>query len=252
MYVIYCYTNKINGKKYIGQTCLTLEERAGKNGYRYRAVHAFGEAIKKYGWPNFKGEVLEDGLTLEEANKQEQYWIAELNTLVPNGYNLAKGGNNHEWHEESKRKMSNSMKGKKPWTTGKHLSDETKEKIRQSHLGKKMSDEFREKMRLSNLGKHLTEEHKRLISEHCKGRRLSEETKKRMSEAQKKRPREQNRPYQSKAVLQFTKDGQFVAKYPSTAEVERQLGLNQSNVSACCRGQRKTVGTYIWKYEEVA
>ena len=66
---IYCYTNKINGKKYIGQTTKTLEERADKNGRGYSAQFKFGKAIEKYGWDNFLAEIietveLEDSITL--------------------------------------------------------------------------------------------------------------------------------------------------------------------------------------------
>ena len=34
-YKIYVYTNKVNGKKYVGQTSRSLRERAGKNGCQY-------------------------------------------------------------------------------------------------------------------------------------------------------------------------------------------------------------------------
>ena len=51
-----------------------------------------------------------------------------------------------------------------------------------------------------------------------------------------------------KPVYQYTKDGQFVAKYPSLIEVERQLGYSSSHISACCRGKLKTAYGYIWSY----
>ena len=44
---IYCYTNKINGMKYVGQTIKTLAARAGTNGSSYH--YKFGNAIKVYG-----------------------------------------------------------------------------------------------------------------------------------------------------------------------------------------------------------
>lgn len=34
-YKVYMYKNNINQKKYIGQTCLSLSQRAGKNGIKY-------------------------------------------------------------------------------------------------------------------------------------------------------------------------------------------------------------------------
>ena len=53
---------------------------------------------------------------------------------------------------------------------------------------------------------------------------------------------------QSKPVLQFTLDGEFVREWPSTMECERN-GFSSGNVSACCRGEKKTAYGYIWKYK---
>ena len=53
---------------------------------------------------------------------------------------------------------------------------------------------------------------------------------------------------QSKPVLQFTLDGEFVREWPSTMECERN-GFSSGNVSACCRGERKTAYGFIWMYK---
>ena len=70
------------------------------------------------------------------------------------------------------------------------------------------------------------------------GKHHSEETKKKIRE---------NTP--SKPVLQFSKDGKFIAEYPSAHEAERQTGCNNQNICACCKGTRKSTGGYIWKYD---
>lgn len=49
-------------------------------------------AIKKYGAENFKFEILLQGLTPEEADEEEVEIIKSKNSLVPNGYNVEKGG----------------------------------------------------------------------------------------------------------------------------------------------------------------
>lgn len=54
----------------------------------------------------------------------------------------------------------------------------------------------------------------------------------------------------SKPVLQFTLDDILVKEYPSTKQVERELGFNQGHISACCKGKRKTAYGYKWKYKE--
>lgn len=54
-----------------------------------------------------------------------------------------------------------------------------------------------------------------------------------------------------KSVLQFTKNGEFIKEYPSTCEASRQTGINQSNISACCRGHKRYrhAGGFIWKFK---
>ena len=54
----------------------------------------------------------------------------------------------------------------------------------------------------------------------------------------------------SKPVLQFTKQGEFIKKWKSTREVERELGFNHSNIAQCCQGKLKSSNGYEWKYLE--
>lgn len=92
-YKIYVYTNKINNKKYVGQTCVTLYERAEKNGIGYKNCSRFWNAIQKYGWENFEPEILYDNLTKEEADTLEIQTIASLHTQNDKyGYNIRGGG----------------------------------------------------------------------------------------------------------------------------------------------------------------
>ena len=95
---IYLITNKINGKKYIGQTRTTVEERW----YRHclhaqnpkRAIGIDG-AIRKYGAENFDYKVIKE-CPIEELDKWEIYYIKEYNTYQGDntdiGYNLTLGG----------------------------------------------------------------------------------------------------------------------------------------------------------------
>ena len=86
--------------------------------------------------------------------------------------------------EETKRKMSVSLKGrtfseetrKKMSEAKKHMSDETKRKIGEAKKGEK--NPF--------YGKHFSDEHKRKLSEAKKGMKLSEETKRKLSDITKK------------------------------------------------------------------
>lgn len=87
--IIYVIINLINGKKYVGQTTRTVEERFREHA---KADSFIGKAIRKYGEENFKGEVLEKCYSAEELNAAEIKWIKELDCKAPNGYNLTGGG----------------------------------------------------------------------------------------------------------------------------------------------------------------
>ena len=103
--VIYLITNRINGKKYVGQTVRMLKDRMYQhlNGDLYIDL-----AIKKYGIENFTVEILDECKTLDELNEREQYRIAELGTLHPNGYNMTTGGSNAIPTEAVRQKLSES------------------------------------------------------------------------------------------------------------------------------------------------
>lgn len=109
-YKIYCHLNKINGKRYIGQTKTSVQKRWGCNGYEYthkRPNSLFAKAINKYGWDNFEHQILFENLTKEEANQKEIELIAFYKSNNKNyGYNLTAGGNSNTLNEEQKEQRS--------------------------------------------------------------------------------------------------------------------------------------------------
>lgn len=52
----------------------------------------------------------------------------------------------------------------------------------------------------------------------------------------------------SKSVLQFTKDGDFIRKWVCITDVKKELGICDSHIGKCCKGFRKSAGGYVWKY----
>ena len=84
---------------YVGQTCNISERRKQhekdepSNNLRAEYDYPLSRAIRKYGADAFEFIILEDNLTLEEANEREDYWILYYNTIV-DGYNQQRGGNN--------------------------------------------------------------------------------------------------------------------------------------------------------------
>ena len=148
--------------------------------------------------------------TQEELDEWEKYYIKLFNTLYPNGYNLTEGGNGGVPCEETRRKISNANKGKL--------------------IGKK--NPF--------YGKHHSEENKIKWSEKKKGKHLSEELKRKLSKSN-------TNGKCSKKVLQFTLDGEFIREWPSVMECSRN-GYDFRNISACCRGERKSAYGFKWCY----
>jgi len=107
LYGLYLIT--LNDKKYVGQTNDTYH-RFSKHIKPYSGCRYLINAIKTYGWENAKIEILLTDLTLEEANRLETHYIDTLGTLVPDGYNLTRGGDNNEWCGEAKEAQSERMK----------------------------------------------------------------------------------------------------------------------------------------------
>lgn len=94
---IYLFTNKINGKRYIGQS-IDIGRRYYQhsvNSYNANCLEYnsyFYKAIRKYGFNNFSFEILEE-CQKEELDEKEKYWIQYYNSNdMEKGYNLTIGG----------------------------------------------------------------------------------------------------------------------------------------------------------------
>jgi len=130
-FIVYAHTNKINGKKYIGITSKKPEERWGKDGNGYSQQKRFFNAIKKYGWENFKHEILYEGLTLSNALKKE-FELSKENktTLKGYGYNNEVGrGGNFNMSDETRAKHKENSAGSKNPMYGKRHTKATIEKL---------------------------------------------------------------------------------------------------------------------------
>lgn len=85
---LYKITNNINGKIYIGITN-DYKRRWANHGTENTVI---SNAIKKYGRENFTFEVLFKNVPIDEIDNLEIEQIKLYNSLVPYGYNVAKGG----------------------------------------------------------------------------------------------------------------------------------------------------------------
>lgn len=96
--LIYCVTNQVNGKKYVGQTVRGSWYVRWKQ-HMWSAesgsplpIHA---AIRKYGKANFKVMVLWECSDLDELNQMEEFYARDLGTYTPSGYNIKAGNQLH-------------------------------------------------------------------------------------------------------------------------------------------------------------
>ena len=98
MHYVYCLTNKINKKVYIGRSNniknrMTQHKNDSKNincPNKYKTP--FAQAIRKYGWENFELSILAESEDAEEINKLEIYYIDLYNAYGDGGYNASTGG----------------------------------------------------------------------------------------------------------------------------------------------------------------
>lgn len=253
---IYKTTNLLNGKIYIGQ------HKSNKFDIAYfgSGKHILS-SIKKHGIKNFKCELIEWCDTRSSANSKERYWIKYYNATNKNiGYNITEGGDG--WSgvthsQASKDKISKSKIGKRPnrdytkisnstknkisntlkiyYKThknpryGVHLSDETKEKLRQANLGKTYSQEIKDKHRHQawNKGVPMTEKAKQHLKEINMGRVVKRRT-----------------------VGQFDLQDNLIATFISCTDAERHTGFKRPQITKCCLNYCKSAYGYKWKYLE--
>ena len=93
--------------------------------------------------------------------------------------------------EDTKRKISEALKGNNSPNYGKHLSEDTKRKLSEASKGKNLSEDTKRKISEAHKGNKLYVEHRRKISESMKGKRTgihhTEDTKRKISESMKGR-----------------------------------------------------------------
>lgn len=198
---IYCITNTITGKKYIGQS-INIKRRF-KQHKRAVETKKKGEcfimhrSMAKHGVDKFTFEVLLYATDREYMNLMEEKCIEKLNTLHPNGYNLNTGGQCPIAISDASRQK---MMGRIPWNKGVPMTEEQRVKLSKAKKGKpgrkgfthseeqkKKHSEFMKGRVPPNKGVPMSEEQRAKLRGLDKSYTKTPEYRKMMSEALKKR-----------------------------------------------------------------
>jgi group I intron endonuclease len=230
---IYRVVNLTTGKKYIGST-YDFKKRNREHftllkGNRHPNTH-LQYSFNKYGESNFRFEILAK-CPKEYLLKLEQWFIDSQNPE----YNIAKY-------------TLSPMLGRK-------MSKESRELIGLAHRGKVVSKETREKLSKTKLAQKIKlspETIKKLVKARIE-RGTSVKTREKLSIANKgKKPHINTilaiKKSLSRPVRQYTLDNELIQEWESISEACRQLNLDTSRISLCCRGKAKTTGGFKWKY----
>ena len=211
MYIVYCHTNKIDGKRYVGITKNKPEKR-WKNGKGYRHNSYFYSAIQKYGWEEFYHEILFTGLVKEEAEKKEIELISKWNLTDRRfGYNIEGGGNLNKKVSERTKKL---------------LSKITK---------KQMTEEAKRHLSLCAIKQFECKGHP------CLGKKCSEHTKNKLSKALN---------FRKKKIGQYDLEGNLIQVYDSLHQLEQETGFFRSAITNYIKGNTNYCYGYVWKYEK--
>ena len=210
---IYCLLNTVNGKRYVGASVdvknrwsahrCSLRKGTHRNVHLQRAWNRDGEGA-------FVFQMLEEVADTNKLLNRERANIALYNSCGDkDGYNLSMPDETNTKFilpEETRRRMSEALKGKSP-------SEEHRRNLSKSRIGKRMPEssrlkmaasiqalydseygvEYRRKQSEKHTGKVLTEEHIRNITKASTGRLHSEETRRKLCEINSNRSLETRR-----------------------------------------------------------
>lgn len=170
--LIYKVENKINGKIYIGKTIKSLSRRKTEHysSSKRNSSYAFHRALRKYDENVFEWEILQFAFNIDKLNELEKIYISQykkekiLYNMTDGGEGIigykhtdgskekmSRKGSKHS--EETKKIMSQKMKGKKNCLGFKH-SEESRKKYSEAHKGHKVSEETKIKLSRSNSGEN--------------------------------------------------------------------------------------------------
>ena len=240
--VIYCYTNKINGKRYVGQTIQKLRKRHGQH---LSGKQLIDKKLKQYGVENFKLEVLHLA-DMYSIDMLERHYIYFFDTFVKNGkgYNVSSGGHNgspwagktEEELEEWKVKYGTPIVGVgiDSILSYKYIEEAKKDGFNPKGISTTCTYHHNPEVFLGKY-KHRYVSHKGY-------KWYYKEDYDRLSEEKKSRTLLKN-------IVAISTKSEEVLFFENISQISNS-GFNINCVYTCCRGESKTHKGYKWYYKE--
>lgn len=225
-YYIYLITNKLNNKKYIGQT-INFEKRMKEHIYGRNSKKncLIDRALKKYGKNNFTFEILDITDSQENIDYLEKYYIKKLNCIKPNGYNILKGGRKQQGSWNMKTVQVFDLEGN-------FIQEyESSEQLEIMSNGKYKSRGIRQSCKTKT---HLYKDI--LVKYKYDNIKIEKYIKPKSSRI--------------KSILQYDMQGNFINKYDSITEASKLTKTSRTSILGCASGKYKKANNYIWLYEE--
>lgn len=242
---IYKFTNKINGKVYVGQAVDTnrrikdhFYKAHNKAGQDYNApLHC---AIRKYGDDAFEIEIIKE-CSVDELDLYEVQFIEKYNCISPNGYNIMKGGQKYRQNESPKCSKCNII-----------ISKDTKNNLcRECYIQSLRKDrptvEELKQILLDNNG-NFTKVGKLFgvtdnsIRKWCKNYDLP-------THSSDYKPKKEKLPCKIAVNQIDIETGQIIQTFESAMAAARFLGKSKgSHITEVCKGNSKTAYGYKWEY----
>lgn len=153
MVQIYRILNIVTNKSYVGKSVNYIKrferhKKAAQNKINRRLY----DSMNHHGIDKFQLILIEDlgNVTRAEANIRETYWVEVLDTLMPNGYNMTKGGDGgytlDKWDNSRKEELYKSQALSR---TGQKRTNETKEILSQISIIREASKTKEQKIEIS-------------------------------------------------------------------------------------------------------
>ena len=252
-YTVYKLTSP-SDKVYIGITSRSVKDR-WSNGKGYKQCPAIYNAIQKYGWGNFKKEILFEDMSEIEAKNFETMMIRSFQSNDARyGYNLTEGGDGtFNLPKHIREQKAERQRGAKNGHAKKVICLETLKvydtmtQAREETGAKKITECCRHYYKhKTSAGLHWEfyddcipdEEYKRLLQ-----RLIKEEY-----ENKHHPPSEENRKKTSERSSVPVICVEIGTIFNSMEDACRKYNISKSNLCNCCKGKRRTAGGFHWEY----